>query len=211
MSLWGVSNSETSSQGRYTNNTQPSEAVQESVRDMDVLYRNDIQPKIHYDVDAVKDRLVRYQENERDIEIQQERYERLRTKLMSYGVSGMSDMPRDQSFVTDKVAETIAKAVDIENSLKTAISNQKKEREALESIIVNLKSSNERAVIRTRYFDSMSWQEVSELIFGMEEDFIDRQESYERRVFKIHGSALLNMAIYQHNEQHYYDTHPDGF
>ena len=92
---------------------------------MEVLYRNDIQTKIHYDVDAVKDRLVRYQENERDIEIQQERYERLRTKLMSYGVSGMSDMPRDQSFVTDKVAETIAKAVDIENSLKTAISNQK--------------------------------------------------------------------------------------
>ena len=61
------------------------------------------------------------------------------------------------------------------------------------------------------YFDSMSWQEVSKLLFGMEEDFLDRQESYERRVFKIHGSALLNMAIYQHNEQHYYDTHPDGF
>ena len=74
MSLWGVSNSETSSQGRYTNNTQPSEAVQESVRDMEVLCRNDIQPKIHYDVEAVKDRLVRYQENERDIEIQQERF-----------------------------------------------------------------------------------------------------------------------------------------
>ena len=174
-------------------------------------HTSDHKANLHSDIEAIKERLLQYRENEKDIGNQQERYERLRCKLSGYGVSTLTDMPKNPSAAPDKAAETISKILDIENSLREAIENQKKERTAIEKIIINLKSSKERAVIRTRYLDSMSWHEVSELMFGKEKDYLEKQDSYERMMYRIHGSALLNMAKYQYTERHYYDSHPDGF
>ena len=163
--------------------------------------RLDLQ-RIHYDVQSIKDRLIRYQEKEKDIEHQRERYERIRGQLSSFGVSTLSDMPHGPSSTMDKVAETIAKAMDIESDLNRVISEQREERESLEAILRNLKSACEKAVIRIRYFDGMPWHEVAVLIFGSEPDFEEREESYVRRITRIHGSALLSMAIVIYKEQH---------
>lgn len=59
-----------------------------------------------------------------------------------------------------------------------------------------LKRSDERAVIRSRYLDGASWGDVVDLLYGDEEDLLEREDMYRKRVFKLHGRALLSMAQY---------------
>lgn len=148
-----------------------------------------------YDTDAVKYRLIEYRENERDIENQLERLDRLELKLRSIGSPVFSDMPKSPSPSQDRMADMIARKVDLENEIRDAVAEQKKEREAIESILKKLRHSDERAVIRMRYFDGVSWYAVSDMLFGGKDDFLDKEDTYLRRSHKIHGSALLNMAI----------------
>ena len=68
------------------------------------------------------------------------------------------------------------------------------EREAIERIIENLKTANERAVIRLRYFDRLEWSDVTFLLFGDRADYIDKMDIYQDRTYKIHGRALWKMA-----------------
>ena len=60
----------------------------------------------------------------------------------------------------------------------------------------HLRRSDERAVIRVRYIDNASWDEVVDVLFGGKEDLLEREDIYLRRVYKLHGQALLSMAKY---------------
>lgn len=67
------------------------------------------------------------------------------------------------------------------------------ERECLTAMIAELPCGNERQVLFARYFDGHSWARVCELVFGCREDFDEKAESYQRRIFRIHGNALENL------------------
>lgn len=41
----------------------------------------------------------------------------------------------------------------------------------------------------------MGWDEVLDVLFGGKADFLDKEESYNRRMYMIHGSALSNMSL----------------
>ena len=58
----------------------------------------------------------------------------------------------------------------------------------------HIQHPDERAVIRIRYIDRENWRTVAKMMFGMNDDFDYREDTYIRRVHKIHGSALLDMA-----------------
>ena len=45
-----------------------------------------------------------------------------------------------------------------------------------------------------RYIDRESWNTVAELMFGGREDYEGKEDTYLRRVHKVHGAALQNMA-----------------
>ena len=60
--------------------------------------------------------------------------------------------------------------------------------------IGTLTKSDEKAVIRVRYHDRESWSAVSKILFGKRRDFSEKADSYLRRVHKLHGSALVNLA-----------------
>ena len=135
-----------------------------------------------YDVAAVKERLNEYREKERDIDNQIERLVRLVTKMSSVGAQTITDMPRSQGTDGDRIGKLVAE-----------------KEELIEAILSKLKHSDERAVIRIRYHDRESWSTVAEVIFGNVEDYLDREGTYIRRVHKIHGSALLNMAKIMEN------------
>ncbi len=145
--------------------------------------------------DAVKHRLVEYRERERDIENQLERLDRIELRLKSIGSPALSDIPKSPSASQDKTADIIAQKIDLENEIKMAVAEQRQERNAIESILKKLKHSDERAVIRMRYFDGASWEDVVGMLFGGKEDFLRKEDTYLRRTHKIHGSALMNMAI----------------
>lgn len=147
-----------------------------------------------YTVDDVKELLRDYRESEKDIDMQIERLDRIETKLMSIGSPSLSGMPRDPSPSQSRMADLICSKIDLENDIKEAVAELKRKRKEIEKIIAKLRHSEERAVIRMRYIDGLGWDEVLDAMFGGKEDFLDKEETYNRRMYKIHGSALLNMS-----------------
>lgn len=157
-----------------------------------------------YDSNAVKEWLNEFREREKDIRSQLNRLDVMETRLSSIGSPVLSDMPKAASPVPDRIADMIADKVDLE----CEINEQKEEQKAVKKIIVRvvkmLKKSEERSVIRARYLDCCyyhedklsDWNDVNDTLFGDCEDYLAKEESYLRRVHKIHGSALVNMARY---------------
>lgn len=147
------------------------------------------------DTKAVKLRLNEYRECERDIENQLERLNRLETKLYSVGSPTLSDMPKSPSPSNDRIADMIGQKKELEEEIKALVQQHKSERKKINAVLRKLKSSNERAVIQMRYLDVASWNDVLDMLFGGEKDFLGKEDSYMRRVHKIHSQALFNMTI----------------
>lgn len=76
------------------------------------------------------------------------------------------------------------------------------ERERLTGMISKLDCEKQRQVIFARYFDGHSWMTVCELVFGAREDFEEKTESYQRRIFRIHGNALDNLNKLSNEGEH---------
>lgn len=150
----------------------------------------------HYDVEAVKQRLIDLRDLRREIENQSERLERLETKLVGVGAQALTDMPKSPSQSNDRISDLMQQKFDLEEDIRATLEHRRRERMFFEKIIRRLKRSDERAVIRSRYFDGASWGDVVDLLYGDEEDLLEREDMYRKRVFKLHGRALLSMAQY---------------
>lgn len=148
-----------------------------------------------YDVDAVKNRLNAYRDKEREIDVKVERLETLISKMKSIESQRMSDMPKAAGAGSDRMARDLEHKEDLENAINEAIMSQKVEKAAIKEELEQLKLSDEREVIQIRYFDCNGWSDVARIMFGMKPDYERKQDSYLRRVFKIHGSALLHIAM----------------
>lgn len=149
-----------------------------------------------YNVQAVKDRLNAYRDGEREIENQTEALERLTTKLEGVGAQEITDMPRSPSPPTDRMSDLVAQKIEIESEIAEDVEEQRKERKFITGILRKLKSADERAIIRFRYLIGLSWDEVTDAMFGARTDYLGKEETYQRRVYRIHGAALLHMAEY---------------
>lgn len=152
-----------------------------------------------YDVDAVKSRLNAYRDKEREIDVKVERLETLVSKMKSIGSPVMSDMPKANGMSSDRIARNLEHKEELETAISAAIFEQKAERAAIELELKMLDTSDEREVVRIRYFEGNSWSEATKIMFGMKADFERKQDSYLRRVFKIHGNALLHIAMIEEN------------
>lgn len=150
----------------------------------------------HYDVEAVKQRLIDLRDLRREIENQSERLERLETKLVGVGAQALTDMPKSSSPSNDRISDLMQQKFDLEEDIRATLEHRRRERMFFEKIIRRLKRSDERAVIRSRYLDGASWGDVVDLLYGDEEDLLEREDMYRKRVFKLHGRALLSMAQY---------------
>lgn len=149
-----------------------------------------------YDVEAVKQRLTEYLENERDIDNQIERLEHLNARMVGVGAQVLTDMPKSPSVTNDRMAELLGQKEELELAIRAAVTEQSQERQRIEAILKHLRNPDERAVIRMRYFDRSSWPEVRDMMFGHKADFDEKEETYLRRTHRVHGSALVNMAKY---------------
>lgn len=149
-----------------------------------------------YDVGAVKAWLVEYRNNERDLDNQNERLERLVMKMTSVGAPVLSDAPKSPNSSRDRFGDYLAKKEELEADIADALQKQKSTRKEIERILKHIRNPDERAVIRMRYLDVSNWTDVTDLMFGGREDYLGKEESYLRRVHKVHGDALRHMAIY---------------
>ena len=150
--------------------------------------------KLFFDVAAIKSRLNKYREKERDIDNQIERLERLTSKMTGVGAQVITDMPRAPGTSIDRIAVMVSEKEELEKEIREDVQSQAKSWQEFEGLLCRLKHSDERAVIRIRYHDRENWSTVAEMMFGANEDYVWKEDTYLRRVHRIHGSALLNLA-----------------
>ena len=150
----------------------------------------------HYDVGAIKQRLQNFKETSRDLEMQLDRLQMYIESIESPGSPTISDMPKSPSPDVDKFTVKIAKKIDLENCIRSTVAVLEDEKSYFETVLSHIRKADEKAVIRFRYFDSLNWNKIAEIMFGSNSLYDEKQDTYLRRVHKLHGSALLNMAIY---------------
>lgn len=80
----------------------------------------------------------------------------------------------------------------IKDHLRELLSKENAEYEELVAIINALPCVDQRQVVLARYIDGMAWGTITAIIFGKREDFDEKQQSYQRRIYRIHGNALAN-------------------
>lgn len=145
-------------------------------------------------VQAVIDRLEEYREKDRDIANQVERLERLEARMYGVGSQNLSSMPKAPSPTNDRVADLIDQKNELEALIREDIQLQSAERKFFEEAMKTNRSSDEKAVIRMRYFDGRSWQEVTEMLYGHKEDFDLKLDTYTRRAFATRKRAVVKIA-----------------
>lgn len=142
-----------------------------------------------------KQQLKDYKRLREEIECEQERLEMMEIKILGISSKNSDGMPRSSSSEYDKMATQIAYKTDIENNLAQLLQKEKNKRMEIEKEIVErLEYPDERMLIRLRYIDGLSWREISELLFSKRRDYYEDEEKYKRRVYRIHGNALVKLA-----------------
>lgn len=148
-----------------------------------------------YSVSDVKQRLREYKEMERYVDSLIERLERLESTLSGIGSPVMSDMPKSHNSSPDRFTDKIHKKDELTKKVKDRIKKRDDERHYIEMLLSKLKKANEISVIEMRYFDLMDWEDVNEALYGQEKDFLEREDTFRRRMFYIHSEALRHLAV----------------
>ena len=148
-------------------------------------------------IEEVKWRLENYRLDEEELNYQQERLERLNAKMLEVGAQVITDMPRKPSMEADRFTDYIVKKDQLEQSISDLLKRHSNERDIVESIVSHgIRQPSQRAVIRIRYLDAGSWGEVVDIMFGSKADFLDKEDTYMRRAFRLRDEAFTNMAEY---------------
>ena len=142
----------------------------------------------------VKDLLRRYTAMLRNIDNQYARLDRLAVKIEAPPGPDLTGMPRGQGTPTDRTGMMVARKLELEEQIKESIAEERRENAAIERMIRKLDNPDERAVIRLRYFDRAGWDEIAGALFGDRQDYLDKEETYQKRTFRLHGRALLALA-----------------
>lgn len=139
----------------------------------------------------IKKRLGKYIDLLQEIDNQKKRLDLMEGAPASPDLSGM---PRPKGGVSDPTGRLVDRRMNLEEKIKAKEAEEVEEREFIEGMIEQLESSDERAVMRLRYFDRYEWPDVTFILFGEKRDYIDQMDSYQNRTYKVHGRALLKMA-----------------
>lgn len=104
-----------------------------------------------------------------------------------------------------KIEEQRAKAIEDDGSLtgrralagirdhiRELLDRENCEYESLTKIINALPEVEQRQVILARYMDGLGWETINAVVFGKKRNFEEKRDSYQRRIYRIHGSALAN-------------------
>lgn len=148
-------------------------------------------------VEAAKEWLLRFRDAERDSASLDSRIAAMRARIESARTSHLDGMPHGSGFEGDNVGAALSRLSELEEEAKeTRAHGMALYHEINDAIkrITGPDSPYQRAVLQTRYLDLESWTGVSEVLFGQRDDFLDKQESFLRRVHKIHGAALSKLA-----------------
>ena len=142
----------------------------------------------------IKERLRRYTDLLREIKNQRERLDCLMETYGDPSSSDLSGTPRPKGGVSDPTANAAERITDLREKIQRKEAQEKIERAALEDLTEHMDDPDERLVIQLKYIDQVEWDDITFRLFGNLRDYTEKFEGYQRRTFRIHGRALLNLA-----------------
>lgn len=81
----------------------------------------------------------------------------------------------------------------LQEDIKELRTKETEQAAAIEDVLKRMDSDSEVQIIRMRYMDALSWNEIVKIKYGKKQDFEERKDTYTRRVFSEHSRALSKM------------------
>jgi hypothetical protein len=144
--------------------------------------------------DMVKDWLTAYRNEEAIIGEQLERIRELKARIMSVGAQEITDMPRAPAKIRDTLAEYMIRMEELEEKMGFRLLKHEADRAAILRLLDRLQSNDERKIIKCRYLYGQEWNDILLEVYRKAEGFSEKQESYRRKMYRAHESALEDMA-----------------
>lgn len=158
-----------------------------------------------YTPDTVKAWLCSYGELIKDFDNILERVEILRTRATSPSSPTLDGMPHEKGGNTDRIGYIAAQCDFLEREASDKLQKSRmlyKEIDNTIKLIQGRGSADRRAVLQMKYLDLAEWNEVVDMLFMKKEDFLGKEDTYLRRVFKLHQMALAELAeLLNHTER----------
>lgn len=152
---------------------------------------------IPIEIENVKLWLRRYAEAHKNCELLQQRLDMMETAAYGSRSAAPDGMPHGGADPVDTIGRTVARLDSLRAKLAAAQAEENsiflEIDEAIEQI--NGKKNAEKwSILQLRYLDLVSWNSVNYAIFGANPDFLDREESYMRRIVYMHSDALKDLS-----------------
>lgn len=149
--------------------------------------------------EAIRKWLEEYREFESDVKYSLGRLDQHEARMTSIGSPVISDMPKASGRIGDRTSELVARKLELEEEVDDAVLLRNERRKEMKEIIKHLKKANERIVLKLRYIDLLNVYDTADMLYGDNDDFLDRDYTYMRRAQEIQRSALENLVRYLDN------------
>lgn len=146
--------------------------------------------------EAVKVWLNRYRQQSDYIERLTFELDALESKAASPGVSSLDGLPHAPGYAGDRMGGIVGRMDELRAEIEQAQAEATATRREIENAIRRISGPHwpdRRAVLRFRYLLCLPWEDVNDALFGAKLDFLDKLESYQRRTYRLHGEALLDL------------------
>lgn len=143
--------------------------------------------------ESTKSRLQAYLNACRELELQELRLDQKRAAVGDIKSPTLDAMPKAYSS-SDPNARKVLELLRLEERVKDLKTFVRDEHEALELAIQRMRNAEQRMVLRMKYFDGMSWDEINFVFYGERIDFLTEESRYRQQLYDIHSRALVSLA-----------------
>lgn len=138
-----------------------------------------------------RQRFYNYRELVKSINMQSDRLKEFIAKMDNPGTVKFSDIPKNHVINPDKIPHQVNTKISLENELKKMQIKKESEFKILSSAVWKLKKTEHIYILLLRYIDMYSWEDINKFLHSRHEDFeIEKNGKYERRMFRLHKTAL---------------------
>lgn len=143
-----------------------------------------------------KEYLKRHLRHREALQAEYERYSAMseQTPLRAINMDGM---PHGNGASGDSAFFSTIEKVDTEKRIKELKFTIDRERAQIDALLNRLQYPIESKIIKMRYFQGMSWNEIKSAEYGRRADYYSNPAKYRDKVYKIHSSALRHIKELQ--------------